>query len=253
MKKVALTEGRTCEMNELTYKQFEKGRLSGMPIREIAYKYSHGTGYYQRNGYVDRFNKDHPDFPDLRGRSAHSNEVTSSRTYKGNIDEEEYVAFEEMRLAGKSVEDIAYDRKKSKGYYYQGGYVAQFNREHPEMRGYRAKVFNANTKASANQIYESYIEHHRKGLAINEIAEKLNMTTTAVKQIISKKNYEAGMAYADHSLADAVTNAYSRKAKFDLIHDFRVELIADYGKTLMDVPESEPRLKALQLASGALK
>lgn len=240
-------------MNEDIYKKFERERLAGMSIRDIATQYSHGTDYYIRNGYVERFNDEHPDFPELRGRSTYNNEVTSSRTYKGHIDEEEYAAFEEMRLAGESVADIAYDRKKSKGYYYQGGYVARFNREHPEMRGYRAEVFNANTRASANQIYESYIEYHRKGLAINEIAEKLNMTTTAVKQIISKKNYEAGMAYADHSLAEAVANAESRKEKFNLIHDFRVELIADYGKTLMDVPDSEPRLKSLQLANGALQ
>lgn len=240
-------------MNELIYKEFETDRLKGMPIADIAISHKRGHSYYHRNGCVERFNKEHPDFPELRGRSTYSNEITSSRTYKGHLDEEEYTIFAKMRLAGKSVADIAYDRQKGEGYYYQGGYVARFNKEHPEMRGYRGKAFNANTRANANQIYESYIEYHRKGMSINEIAEKLNMTVTSVKQIVSKKSYEAGMAYADHSLAEAVANAGSRKEKFNLIHDFRVELIADYGKTLMEVPDSEPRLKALQLANGVLR
>lgn len=43
-----------------------------------------------------------------------------------------------------------------------------------------------------------------------------------------------------------------RKERFSVIDDFRRELIADYGKTLMDVPDDEPRLKELQEANQSL-
>ncbi|KRN77600.1 hypothetical protein [Weissella minor] len=240
-------------MNELIYKQFEKDRLSGMTLRDIATQYSHGTDYYIRNGYVERFNDEHPDFPELRGRRAHDYEVTSARTYRGKLDEEEYRVFEERRLAGESIDDISRNRNRGKGYYYQGGYVRRFNREHPEMRNHRAKTFNKNKRLTAIQVYDKYIDYHRQGLSIFEIAKKLNMEVAALRQIVTKKSYEAGLAYADHSLANAVMRAKSRKAKLSLIHEFRIELIADYGKTLMDVPDEEPRLLALQLANQTLK
>lgn len=240
-------------MDGLTYKQFEKDRLSGMTLREIVTKYSHGTDYYLRNGYAERFYNEHPDFPDLRGRSSGSTEVKHHRTYRGKLNEEEYRVFEERRLAGESVDDIAHSRNRGKGYYYQGGYVTRFNREHPEMRNHRAKTFNKNKRLTAIQVYDKYIDYHRQGLSIFEIAKKLNMEVAALRQIVTKKSYEAGLAYADHSFANDVTRAKSRKEKLNLIHDFRVELIAEYGKTLMDVPDNEPRLLALQLANQALK
>lgn len=43
-----------------------------------------------------------------------------------------------------------------------------------------------------------------------------------------------------------------RKERFSAIDDFRRELITDYGKTLMDVPDDEPRLKELQEANQSL-
>ncbi|WP_419155675.1 hypothetical protein [Weissella minor] len=240
-------------MNELIYKQFEKGRLSGMPLREIANKYNHGTDYYLRNGYVARFENEHRDFPDLRGRRSGSTEVKHHRTYRGKLDEEEYRAFEERRLSGESVDDIAHSRNRGKGYYYQGGYIARFNREHPEMRNHRAKSFNQAKRLTATQVYDRYIEYHRQGLSIFEIAKKLNMQVAALRQIVTTKSLETGLAYADHSLANDVMNAKSRKERLNLIHDFRVELIAEYGKSLMDVPDDEPKLLALQLANRTLK
>lgn len=239
-------------MNELIYKQFEKDRLSGMPLREIATKYSHGTDYYLRNGYVERFDNEHPDFPDLRGRSFGSTEVQHHRTYRGKLDEKEYRVFEERRLAGESVDEIAHSRNRGKGYYYQGGYITRLNREHPEMRNHRAKTFNQVKRLTATQIYDRYIEYHRQGLSIFEIATRLNMKVAALRQIVTQKSYEAGLAYADHGLANKVKHAKSRKERLDLIHDFRIELIADYGDTLMDVPDNEPRLLALQLANKTL-
>ncbi len=239
-------------MDELTYKQFEKDRLSGMTLREIATKYSHGTDYYLRNGYAERFHNEHPDFPDLRGRSSGSNEVQHQRTYRGKLDEEEYLVFEDRRLAGESVVDITRSMNRSKDYYYQGGYVRRFNREHPEMKNHRAKTFNQAKRLTANQVYDRYIKYHRQGLTIFEIAKKLNMQVAALRQIVTKKSYAAGLAYADRSLANDVMNAKSRKERLNLIHDFRVELIAEYGKTLMDVPDDEPKLLALQLANRTL-
>ncbi|WP_162261064.1 hypothetical protein, partial [Weissella minor] len=77
----------------------------------------------------------------------------------------------------------------------------RFNREHPEMRNHRAKTFNKNKRLTAIQVYDKYIDYHRQGLSIFEIAKKLNMEVAALRQIVTKKSYEAGLAYADHSLA----------------------------------------------------
>ncbi|WP_072152762.1 hypothetical protein [Weissella viridescens] len=43
-----------------------------------------------------------------------------------------------------------------------------------------------------------------------------------------------------------------RKERFKVIDTFRKHLLADYGKTLMVVPDDEPRLKELQEANQSL-
>ncbi|MFP7242406.1 hypothetical protein [Pediococcus pentosaceus] len=57
---------------------------------------------------------------------------------------------------------------------------------------------------------------------------------------------------ADPTLANQVQQAPTRAEKLALIEGYRRKLVAEFGKTLMDVPEDEPRLKALQLANQSL-
>lgn len=56
----------------------------------------------------------------------------------------------------------------------------------------------------------------------------------------------------DTQLAHWVLEGATRAERLGYIQDYRTELVADFGKTLMEVPEDEPRLLALQLANRML-
>lgn len=233
-------------MNEKEYTLFEKERLTGMPIRDIATKYNHGHSFYQRNGYVERFKQEHPNFIETRGRGYQKG--MSKPATQPNINEDEYKTFEAQKLAGKSMDDILYNSPHEKHYYYLNGYVARFNREHPDYN------YNATQKQlTILETYDAYIEYHRKGMTIERISEQLNISVTQIKRAISIQENRQLIKYADHSLADQVEQATTRKQKLDLIRRFRDKLIAGYGRSLMDVPNDEPRLLALQLANQTLK
>ncbi len=53
------------------------------------------------------------------------------------------------------------------------------------------------------------------------------------------------------TLAEEIT-PLPRKEQFRSIEAFRVHLVADYDKTLMDVPDDEPRPLELQEANQSL-
>ncbi|WP_419154921.1 hypothetical protein [Weissella minor] len=233
-------------MNEKEYKLFEKERLTGMPIRDIATKYNHGHSFYQRNGYVERFKQEYPNFIETRGRGYQKG--MSKPETQPNINENEYKAFEAQKLAGKSMDDILYNSPHGKQYYYLNGYVARFNREHPE---YKLNKYSRTHALTENQIYNEYIEYHRHGMTIDRIAKQLNISIARIKQVITNKENKSLWQYADQTLANQVQQA-KHSDKFKIIDEFRRALIADYGTTLMDVPNNEPRLLSLQLANRML-
>lgn len=63
---------------------------------------------------------------------------------------------------------------------------------------------------------------------------------------------ENDFSNVDTQLAHQVLEAKTRQERLGYIQDYRTELVADYGKTLMAVPDEEPRLLALQLANRML-
>lgn len=235
-------------MDEQTYNEFKQERLNGMPITDIAIAHKHGHSYYHRNGYVKRFNEEYPNFPETRGRK---HDVSDNEKVKHEnphqIDEAEYQAFASKKLAGQTMEDILYNSPHGQHYYYVNGYVARFNREHPEYRHNK----HPSQALTDSQIYNDYIEYHRKGMHITAIAEQLNTSVSRIKRVISIRENSERLNYTDHTLANQVKQA-QRPDKFKIIDNFRRALIADYGTTLMDVPNDEPRLKELQLANQSL-
>ncbi|WP_419154232.1 hypothetical protein [Weissella viridescens] len=253
-------------MNEQEYEEFKQARLNGYTIREIATTNNHGHHYYHKNGYVDCFKHEYPNFPETRGKgkrgqatqkeaSTYLNmdeveykQFEQARTYP-NMDEQEYRDFESKRLAGMPMADIIYKSSHSNNYFYMNGYVDRFNREHPEFK-HNTKL--ANQLLTEDQIYNDYIEYHRKGMAIDDISKRLGISVSRIKQAITVHENKSLIQQADHTLANQVQQA-KRADKFKILDKFMRELIADYGKTLMDVPNDEPRLLALQLANRTLK
>ncbi|MBS0950233.1 hypothetical protein JK159_07640 [Weissella minor] len=168
-----------------------------------------------------------------------------------DMDEQEYKDFEAKRLAGQSMANIIYQSPHGKNYYYQNGMVARFNQEHKRLLSKHSEHATY-TRMTEQAIYDQYIDYHRQGMTIEDIAKQLNQPLSRIKQVLSIRESRALIHKADDTLAKQVAKAKHRD-KFRMIDKFRRALIADYGKTLMDVPNDEPRLLALQLANRTLK
>ncbi|WP_307994407.1 hypothetical protein [uncultured Weissella sp.] len=82
-----------------------------------------------------------------------------------------------------------------------------------------------------------------EGHSSQEIQDKLGIAQREIKTKSSTKYQFIGVKT---DLARAVFEAKGQE-KFLLISKFRDALIADYGKTLMDVPDDEPRLKRVAI------
>ncbi|MBM7616617.1 hypothetical protein JOC36_000150 [Weissella uvarum] len=167
------------------------------------------------------------------------------------MDEQEYKDFEAKRLAGQSVADIMYQSPHGKNYYYQNGMVARFNQEHKRLLSKHSEHATY-TRMSEQAIYDQYLKYRQQGMTIEDIAKQLNQPLSRIKQVLSIRESRALIHKADDTLAKQVKQA-NRRDKFKIIDAFRQKLIADYGKTLMDVPNDEPRLLSLQLANQTLK
>lgn len=122
--------------------------------------------------------------------------------------DDEYKAFEQLRLQGDTIEEATFKLGRGRNYFYEHGYTERFNKNHPEF-------------AKPKPIRHAYHPPHT-------------------------------FRDADPTLANQVKQAPTRAEKLALIAEYRRKLVADYGKTLMDVPDDEPRLKALQLANQSL-
>lgn len=236
-------------MNEQEYETSKQARLNGYTIREIATTNKHRHDFYHKNGYVYRFKHEYPNFPETRGKGKRGPATQKETSAYPKMNEQEYKAFERFRLAGKTMGDIIHNSPHGRLYFYRTGMVNRFNHEHPE---YKHNTQSANQLLTEEQIYDDYIEYHRKGLSLANIAKQLRVSVSQLKQVITVHDSKNLIPYADDTLAKQVAKA-KRPDKFKILDEYRRKLIADYGTTLMDVPNDEPRLLSLQLANRTLK
>ncbi|MBM7616700.1 hypothetical protein JOC36_000233 [Weissella uvarum] len=138
------------------------------------------------------------------------------------MSELDYEQFEIMRLNGIKIAEIARIYGISRDKIAHKGFNKRFNAKYPDKAG-----------KCCNPRYAGLNK---------EVVKAPTLETTPIHNI-----------EVDTELIKQVQQTKCRKEKYAIIWSLRKQLIADYGKNLLNVPNDDPRLVTLQKANQTLE